>query len=105
MTSYINAKSMKIMAIFIIVFDLVLLVVWFAGMSAILSKLQDDICFNEVFIVHFFILIHFAMGMSIASMVSDIIIEEKKHEYRILHENQLQHLKHNPKNRNLHQQQ
>lgn len=77
--SYINTRSMKITGIIILVIDALLLLSWTAGQIYIICNLEEH-CFTELFIVHFLILIHFALAIFITIMLNDIIKEEQKNK-------------------------
>jgi hypothetical protein len=81
-----TVSRMKTVAIMIIAFDLFLLVVWLAGAITIIVYLDRAVCFNEQFIVHFLILIHFALGMCIANISDEITKrqDEAKERGRVL---------------------
>lgn len=65
--------TMKVTGIVIITIDILLLLIWFAGSIYNVSQLHVDICYTEIFIVHFLILIHFALGMCISQIVDGIM--------------------------------
>ena len=71
-------NTMKITGIVIISLDIFLLLIWFAGAIYNISQLDKDICYTEIFIVHFLILIHFALGMCISNIIDAIMKEEKE---------------------------
>ena len=60
-------QRMKRIAIGIITVDLFLLAFWFIG-TIYLSATRTDPCFRDARTQHFLILIHFALGMYIATM-------------------------------------
>ncbi len=71
---------MKITAYTVIALDLVLLVlVWLPGAIYIIYNL-DTACFAVEFIIHFLILMHFALCMAIAWVASQIESEEEEYK-------------------------
>src|ERR1700742_641153 len=78
-SSWFTPKRMKEIAIVIITLDLILLVIWFGGSIYIIVNL-DIACFENQFITNFLILLHFALGMCITNIESEIEKEEIKHK-------------------------
>jgi hypothetical protein len=76
---YFTPERMKTVAIVVVSLDLVLLVVWFAS-SIFLLVTADQVCYAAEFILHFFIMVHFALGMAISNIVG--IIDKEQYEYR-----------------------
>lgn len=71
---------MKIVADVTVALDLALLIlIWLPGAIYIIVNL-DTACFDVEFILHFIILLHFALGMSIAGVSSEI--EKEEEEYK-----------------------
>jgi hypothetical protein len=68
--TWFTAQRMKRIGIGLVTVDLLLLLVWCAGSVYIAVYLAEGIaCYTEAAIVHFFILIHFALAMFLTSMV------------------------------------
>jgi hypothetical protein len=76
---YFTPEHMKTVAIVVVTLDLVLLVVWFAS-SIFLLVTADQVCYAAEFVLHFFIMVHFALGMAISNIVG--IIDKEQYEYR-----------------------
>ena len=73
-------QRMKVVADVIVALDLALLIlIWLPGAIYLIYNL-DTACFGIEFIIHFIILLHFALGMAIAWVSSQIDNEEE--EYR-----------------------
>lgn len=62
---------MKTFAIVILSLDALLLLIWLAGAIYIITQLEVP-CFEVQFIVHFLILIHFALATYLASLIGEI---------------------------------
>jgi len=73
---------MKQMAIAIVSMDLILLVIWFAASIYLVVKAGVAPCYDVEFFFHFFILIHFALGLTISNIVGEIEKEEYLHQER-----------------------
>lgn len=79
--TWFTVTRMKNMAIAIITIDLILLLVWFCGAIYILVNLETH-CYEVQFITHFLILIHFALGMYVATTEGEITKQQEEARMR-----------------------
>lgn len=68
---------MKTIGWVIVALDILLVLIWFAGGIYSIVMLEQA-CFEVQLITHFLILIHFALGFYLASMVGEIDREQQK---------------------------
>ena len=81
-STWFTVDRMRSIAITIISLDLFLLVLWFAGTIYIIVELDVALCFNDQFVLHFLILIHFALGMCIANLYDSATREQDEFRER-----------------------
>ena len=77
--SWFSARAMKSVGDAIIIMDVILLLAWISGAIYILVNYYT-LCFQAEFVVHFLILIHFALGMCITSILDAIGMELSRAE-------------------------
>lgn len=68
---------MKTFASVILALDALLLLIWTGGAIYIITQLEH-LCFDTQFIVHFLILIHFALAAYMATIIGEISKEEER---------------------------
>lgn len=83
-STWFTVRRMKTFASVILALDALLLLIWTGGAIYIITQLEH-LCFDTQFIVHFFILIHFALAAYMATIIGEIAKEEERARRRAPH--------------------
>jgi hypothetical protein len=76
--TWFTVRHMKRVAIVLLTLDIILLLIWLGGAIFLLTQLGVAPCFESQLVIHFLILIHFALGTYLSNMVGEISREERR---------------------------